>query len=204
MRLNPENKKKNVECQFEDSGFKYNIEVKCPDFGAQEKVGDEDAFKFSFMGRIPGYLEEVQILTSLLNEAQQIIEGEKKPFLNSKNMDNNLKDFLYSAHDKFPPPDSENELNVLVVGCNDAMDMQQWWGYLYAEEGLFTQESFAEIEKYRQVDLVVLTNLYHRHHKYFEKKVLSDFWKLNAGSILYSKIHFASPLNVRPLFISAK
>ena len=177
MRLNPDNKK-NVECQFEDSNFRYNVEVKCPDFNARESATNQNAFKFSSVGRIPNYQDDVSEFAALLNEAQQKSGDEVKPFASVKNMDNNLKDFLYSAHDKFSPTSSEGEVNVLLIGCGDAMDIQSWHYYLYAEKGVFTPQSFANIEKYRRVDLVILTNLYHRHHQYFHKERLSSFWKL--------------------------
>jgi hypothetical protein len=188
-RVNHSNKK-NVECTFEIDTYKYNIEVKCPTYEAKEKVDNEDAFKFSTLGRVDGYLDSLNEIGTVLQEAQKLKGEEPKPILEHKNMDNNLKDFLKSAHEKFNPITDEREVNILVVCCDDANDMQKWHGYLYAPRGLFTEKSFHNVNEYRRVDLVILTNLYHRHYNYFEKQNLSNNWRLDcAFNLVFSNLY---------------
>jgi len=101
-----------------------------------------------------------------------------------KNMDNNLKDFLELANQKFNPTCPENEINILLVGCNDAADIQSWIGYLFATAGLFTDDSYADVTKYQNVDLVVFTNLYFKHKDFFNKQT-NNFWNLSHSLNLY-------------------
>lgn len=93
-------------------------------------------------------------------------------------MDNNLKDFLISAHNKFNDDATDDEVNILVVCCGDPSDMQAWHLYMYSHQGLFTDESFCACEKYRNVDMVLLTNLYHTHNRFMDKQHLSNNWVL--------------------------
>lgn len=177
VKVNPESKK-DVDVQFKSNGFTYNIEVKCASFDAKEKVQNSDSFKYGTHGRINGRNDLINIISSSIDEGS-IINGESlKPHLELKNMDNNLKDFLVSAHEKFNPKAGENELNILLVGCNDAADMQSWVGYLTAPQGLFTASSFENPANYENVDLVVFTNLYFKH-KDFHKKKISNSWNLD-------------------------
>lgn len=95
----------------------------------------------------------------------------------AKNMDNNLKDFLKSANEKFNPSATDKELNVLSVSCNDAEDMQLWYYYMYKDRGLFTKDSFCPHSDYDNVDIVLLNNLYFKHNKFSGKK-LKNSWDL--------------------------
>ena len=93
-------------------------------------------------------------------------------------MDNNLKDFLESANSKFNPDCDENEVNVLLVGCNDPRDIQNWVQYLYASSGFFTSESYVNHSNYCNVDFIALTNLYFKH-KNFHSKRITGSWDLS-------------------------
>jgi len=104
-----------------------------------------------------------------------------KEVVKQKNMDNNLKDFIVSAHRKFPQNSSDREMNALVVCCGNPQDIQSWFCNLYAHEGLFTSTSFHNQSDYNRVDLVVLSNLYHRHHKFYEKTNISGHWLLEGA-----------------------
>jgi hypothetical protein len=170
--------KKDVDCSYGDNGYKYFIEVKCSDFKEKEKISAQDGIKFSTAGRIPNYDESFKDLSTMLEEGQKNLEGTVKPVLKQKNMDNNLKDFLISAHNKFNDDATDDEVNILVVCCGDPSDMQAWYLYMYSHEGLFTGDSFCERDKYKNVDMVVLTNLYHRHNKFIEKQHLKEHWLL--------------------------
>lgn len=177
-QINPNNKK-DVDCQFQDNGFKFNVEVKCSDFISKEKIQNKEGIKYETIGRLPDRGEKaIDIISAALDENSKT-KGEKKmPHLKSKNMDNNLKDFLELAHNKFDPTPKENEVNILLVGCDDERDIQNWFNYLWAEKGLFTEHSFAEKNNYKNVDLVVFTNLYFKHNRYFDKKV-NNSWSLD-------------------------
>ncbi|GAA4180526.1 hypothetical protein [Sphingobacterium ginsenosidimutans] len=179
-KVNPENYK-DVDCQFIDNGFVYNVEVKCSDFKSKEKIDSQDAFKFVTEGRLPDKGQKViNTITDALIESLTKKGEEIKPFLVSKNMDNNLKEFLELAHEKFNPNPSETEINILLVGCDDVYDIQNWVNYLYAHEGLFTKDSFADRRCYQNVDLVVFTNQYFKHNKVLEKNVAAS-WTLDDG-----------------------
>jgi len=143
-KINPANDK-DVDCVFVDEGFTFNVEVKCSDFKAKEKVDSKDAFKYETAGRLPDRGQEAMAVVSAALDEGLAKRGEAtKPHLTAKNMDNSLKDFLESAHEKFGPPVDEQHLNVLVVGCGDAEDLQRWFNYLWEHEGLFTPTPFTD------------------------------------------------------------
>ncbi len=184
-KVNPSSKK-NIECQFQIGSFTYNIEVKCSDFELKEKIDNQDAFKFGTYGRIDEYKDTMKEIGNLMVEGQKIKKENPKPLIELRKMDNNLKDFLISANQKFNPTPNENEVNILVVCCGDANDMQNWHNYMFAQRGLFTKNSFCHQNKYLLVDLVVLSNIYHRH-KFFDKVDLSDNWNLaSAFNLVFS------------------
>ena len=183
VQVNQKNKK-DVDCQFKSNGFTYNIEVKCASFEAKEKVEKSDSFKFHTLGRLDNKDELFSILSNALDEGLTNQGKPLKEHVELKNMDNNLKDFLESAHSKFSSDSNENEINILLVGCNDMADIQSWLGYLYATQGLFTQSSYSDVSKFNNVDLVVFTNLYFKHKDFFDKK-LNDSWGLDRTLNLY-------------------
>lgn len=176
-KINPNNDK-DVDCQFVDGEFTYNVEVKCSDFVAKEKIDKQDAFKYGTIGRLPDRGEKaIETLKTALDQGSKIKGELPKAHVGLRNMDNNLKDFLLLAHEKFNPTSSEKEVNILIVGCDDAHDVQNWVNYLYAEQGLFTQQSFADRRTYQNVDLVILTNQYYKQNRFYNKNV-SGCWTL--------------------------
>lgn len=191
VQVNPNNKK-NVECQFKENDFKYNVEVKCPNFTNKETIDEMNAFKFGTFGRVEDYKEMMDELSETMTEAQKSKGEEVKPLVESKKMDNNLKDFLILANEKFNPNSDETEVNILFVCGDDANDIQNWHYYLFAPRGLFSNNSFCDKEQYNQVDVVVLTNLYHRHHKYNDKSHLKFNWTLDSAFILIFSNPFTS------------
>lgn len=166
------NPPKDVDCTIRVGGYKYNVEVKCADFSKKHAIDESDGFKIGALGRMEDYDELVTNLENLFSSDGHVLSRQR-------HMDNNLKSFLTSAHEKFAPKSPDNELNVLVVGCDDAMDMQKWHSYLYGAQGLFTPESYTETSAYDRVDLVLLTNLYHRHKDQASKDKLSGHWHLS-------------------------
>lgn len=171
VEVNPQNKK-DVDCQFSSNGFKYNIEIKCPTFDKKEKIDLENGLKLQSVGRINNYNDISFFLGNILTETTN------KPFHNKKKMDNNLKDYLLSAHDKFNDNCQDSELNILLIGCDDEYDMNQWADYLTKRQGLFTPYSYVNNQLYNNVDVVVLTNLYFKHHNFHTKRV-RESWSLN-------------------------
>jgi len=186
LQINP-NSNKNVECQIKDADYTYNIEVKCSSFEAKENIDKIDAFKFGTFGRMEDYKDAMKEIGDLMVEGQKKTGKDPKPLIELKKMDNNLKDFLVSAHQKFNPTPNENEVNILVVCCGDANDIQFWHNYMFAPQGLFTKGSYYNQNEYSLVDVVVLTNLYHRHNKYFDKQNLVGIWDFSeAFNLVFS------------------
>lgn len=165
------NPPKDVDCSVRVEGYKYNVEIKCADFSKKHAIDESTGFKIGALGRMPDFDDLATNLKDLFFSDGHVLSRQR-------HMDNNLKDFLISAHEKFAPQTQDTELNVLVVGCDDPMDMQKWHSYLYGVQGLFTQESYAEASAYDRVDIVLLTNLYHRHKDQATKDKLSGHWNL--------------------------
>lgn len=177
-KLNPANNK-DVDCGFMDMGFKYNVEVKCSGFDSKEAIDRQYAFKFGTAGRIPEFDHEFETISKYIKMGRKNLgedDSAPKDVVQSKNMDNNMKGFLISAHEKFNPNPVEDEVNILAVCCGNPQDMQNWFSYLYANKGLFTPYSFCDHNEYKRVDLVILSNLYHRHHEFYEKESLHNHW----------------------------
>ncbi|WP_434707122.1 hypothetical protein J3P75_14125 [Pseudomonas sp. R1-1] len=166
------NPPKDVDCSIRAGEFKYNIEVKCADFSKKHAIDDSDGFKIGSLGRLGDYDSIVADLEDMFSSCGHTLSRQR-------HMDNNLKSFLISAYEKFAPGTPKSELNILVVGCDDAMDMQKWYSYLYGAQGLFTLESYSDTSAYDRVDLVLLTNLYHRHKNPKSKDKLSGHWRLS-------------------------
>lgn len=101
-----------------------------------------DSYKYLSSGRFDNMQGVMGVISNSIDEGSTNKGELLKPHLVLKNMDNNLKDFLKSAHQKFNPDSDENEINILLVCCDDSADMQSWVGYLYACQGLFTKDSF--------------------------------------------------------------
>lgn len=188
-RINPANDK-DVDCVFQDSGFTFNVEVKCSDFNTKEEVDQLDAFKYETVGRLTDRGEEAKrVISAALDEGRAKLGEAPKPHVDGKNMDNNLKGFLELAHEKFGPAADEQSVNVLLVGCDDAEDMQRWFYYLYEAQGLFTPAPFADPYRYQNVDVVVFTNQYFKHNRVLEKRI-ADSWELGAGfNLIYANPH---------------
>ena len=184
-KINPNNDK-DVDVQFTDKSNLYNIEVKCSDFVAKEAIDSQDAFKYETVGRIPDRQETKEVISKALDEGMEKKGEQTKPHLDAKNMDNNLKGFLELAHEKFNPTTNENEVNILLVGCDDERDIQKWHYYLFADQGLFTSESYADRTKYNNVDLVVFTNQYFKQNEYYSKKVKNSWTLEKSFNLVFS------------------
>lgn len=191
VHVNPDNNS-DVDCQFKSKEFTYNIEVKCASYDAKEVANNTNDFKYQTWGRIENR-EELYSLISEEIDAGLLNNG--KTLMNHvelKNMDNNLKSFLESANKKFSNTSSEQEINVLLIGCDDIYDIQNWVGYLISAKGLFTSDSFHNTQEYANVDLVLLTNLYYKH-KDFKNKNIDNSWNLDCTFNIY----FGNPFRLK-------
>lgn len=164
---------KDVDCAFKIEDMQFNIEVKCANYESQREIYSNSDLRMSAFGRLDQFFETVDEFKSLLGAG-----SEPSRLEHTKHMDLKLKDYLLSAQSKFAEHVNLNHLNVLVVCVDDQMDMNQWVGYLYGPRGLFTTESFEPPENYNKVDLVVLTNLYHRHYQPLQKNKISQHWNM--------------------------
>ena len=170
------NPPKDVDCGFTLDGKTYNIEVKCPDYSKKNKIDGTNAFKIGAFGRLVDFEEIVTSMQEVFDPETNSAVEPGKPLITQQHMDNKLKDYLLSAHSKFNDSAGPNELNVLAVCCSDWMDMQKWFFYMYGHQGLFMNDSFHPNDEYKNVDVVILTNLYHRHHEYWNKDKIKDHW----------------------------
>jgi hypothetical protein len=168
------NPPKDVDCAFEDSGFQYNIEIKCADYSVSHHLHETEGIFLNSLGRHPNYKEVQDDLNKAFATSPKVIRLQAE-----QHMDNKLKDFLLSAHEKFTPTNPENHINILFVCCNHPLDMQKWFGYLYENQGLFRHDSFHPPANYNHVDAVVLSNVYHRHYNYITKDKVKNHWVLD-------------------------
>lgn len=186
-KLNPP---KDVDCGFSENGKSYNIEVKCPDFSIANDIEAANAFKIGSFGRLVDYDEVVGKMQEAFDPKTNPAVDPNKPLIKQQHMDNKLKDYLLSAHSKFKDKTGPDELNVLAVCGSHWMDIQKWFFYMYGLQGLFTNESFYPFEEYKNVDVVLLTNLYHRHHEYWNKDKIENHWDFTKSFNLI----FSNPL----------
>jgi hypothetical protein len=182
---------KDVDCSFKDGGFAFHVEVKCAEFKHRDQPVSEDTIKVVVAGRMPdrGKGAKDTLLASIA-EGLAKQNKPKKSSVDVKSMDNNLLDFLTNAQEKFNPAAGDDELNVLLVGCDDANDLQMWFNYLHGSEGMFTNQPFSDASKFNLVDAVVMTNQYHKHHAFFDKNV-KDAWTLDNGFNIIFRNPFA-------------
>ncbi|MBP1143194.1 hypothetical protein JOE33_000117 [Pseudomonas sp. PvP027] len=178
---------RDVDCSFQNEGYKFNVEVKCADFTAKQKIDESGAFIMRAVGRMPDYNDAAaKLKETFASGGNELVKG--------LHMDNKLKAYLMDAHDKFPDPTRQDEYNVLVVGCDDQNDIMQWEGYLTGAHGLFTEQSYAPTDDYDNVDMVVLTNLYHRHKSVEKKDKLTGHWWFGESfSLLYQNPRSTKP-----------
>jgi hypothetical protein len=165
---------KNVDCVIWHKGYQFNIEVKCANYDKQKNIVADSDFVVHGLGRLDDYGSLVSRLKNLFGtSSEQSILGA------AHHMDCKMKEYLNSAQAKFGGKVLLDNLNILFVCVDDQMDMTKWISYLNGPYGLFTNESFEPRENYNNVDLVVFTNLYHRHADLESKSNISDHWDLS-------------------------
>ena len=172
------NNNTDVDCQFADGRYIYNVEVKCPGLETYKEKAHETP-KIELKGRFD---EDGRNLISFINSALQDHMDKEQVGWNydiKKRLDNTLKTFLQESNNKFPAIESANQVNILVVCCDDVNDMTRWHDYLYQAGGLFTKNSFTEPKTYEKVDIVMFSNLLNRHYAFNEKSIYGNSWDLN-------------------------
>jgi hypothetical protein len=150
------NSKKNPECSFEYEGRTINIEVKCPNLTKrieQEKSGKISLFAAERFPDKMTYDKSVNFIESNINDGHSVQKIDR--------LDNKLKDYLLSAHEKFPKSSISN-FNVLVIAVDIIQDMDEWYSYLFGDNGVFSNKTYVE-EDYSNVDAVMITNVQHGH-----------------------------------------
>ena len=123
-----------------------------------ERIAQEDTegIKLFVAERFPNkdsYIKMTKFIESNIRDGQTA--------KNIERLDNKLKDYLISAHKKFPISNSQN-FNILVVALDIIQDMDEWYSYLFGDNGAFTNKTYIT-DVYSNVDAVLLTNVQHGH-----------------------------------------
>lgn len=150
------NGKKNPECSFEYEGRTINIEVKCPDFSKRIAQENSEGIKLFVAERFTdknNYIQAKEFIESNIRDGKSI--------QNIDRLDNKQKDYLIYAHQKFPVSNSSN-FNILVIAVDIIQDMDEWYSYLFGENGAFTDRTYIT-DDYSNVDAVMITNVQHGH-----------------------------------------
>lgn len=150
------NGNKNPECSFEYEDRTINIEVKCPDFSKRIAQENSEGIKLFAAERFPDknyYIQTKEFIESNIRDRQSLKSIDR--------LDNKQKDYLISAHQKFPVSNSSN-FNVLVIAVDIIQDMDEWYSYLFGENGAFTERTYIT-DEYSNVDAVLITNVQSGH-----------------------------------------
>lgn len=150
------NKNKNPECSFTYKGRTVNVEVKCPDLSKRVEQENSEGIKVFAAERFPDkddYIEAKKVIETNIRDDQSVESIDR--------LDNKMKDYLISAHQKFPVSSSSN-FNILVIAVDIIPDMDEWYSYLFGKNGAFTNRTYIT-DDYSNVDAVLITNTQHRH-----------------------------------------
>lgn len=170
---------KQPECTTKtEEGFVFNVEAKSPERN-KEKIPESESNRIyvANVGRADTKDAAINQFNMIKNDLESC--NENLEVLSKKSDDNKLKDYLYSAGEKFPTEMNDNEVNVLFVSLDTVHEIQEYVNFLCFNMGLFTKGSFADIEKYKNVDLVVFTNSHYRQKKH--DNINGCAWWLNDG-----------------------
>lgn len=170
------NEKKNPECSFKCGDRIINIEVKCP-----------DCTKFY------NNIKDKNILIKLPN---RFFPKEKIEELNDINcndvgivdlLDNKLKDYVESAHAKFPS-DNDKYFNILIIGLPNIDMIDEWLYYITGICGLFEKENFIPKEYLSNIHAIMLSDVAENHlHEIDDRK---DNWDiLNNVNIVLKNLY---------------
>lgn len=168
------NGNKNPECSFKYNDTVINLEVKCPDLTSKIESERMDGIKIFAPERMDQYKEVIFDIIDIVNTNS----GCEK-LREMKRFDNKLKDYLISASNKFPLSNDEN-FNILAVSLDIIGDLDEWYGYIFGNKGVFTSESFVLPKNFKNVDAILLSNAMCGHIMYKECTEI-NVWKLEEG-----------------------
>lgn len=173
--------KKDVDFSLVVENRVFNVEVKCSSYNGRTATPTDGQIQVQFLDRAPTN----EMRKEILDDISQQLSRQDFSINEEKNLDNVLSDFLTSTQGKVkdaPLTDS----NILLICCDDELDVQQWRHHLFGPIGFFTDKSRSNPDDYNRVDFVLLTNLYNRHSRAYEGKVAGNSWSLaDAFCLLY-------------------
>ncbi|MEK4454002.1 hypothetical protein [Paenibacillus sp. FSL L8-0506] len=175
------NGRKNPECSFKYKEQIINIEVKTPDLSKRWDAESNSKLKIFLDERIP---KREEVVNSVVQSIESNIDNSVYSGVEElKRLDNKLKDFLISANEKFIGT-HEEDLNILVVSLDIISDLDEWYSYIFGEDGVFTNKSYVESDKFKNVDAIMLSNAMCGHIRY--EVEMNDVWDLgNCGNYLF-------------------
>lgn len=142
----------NPECAFNYNQMTINIEVKCPNMKKRMEIESHDTLKIFSAERIAEHeivVKELKDIISSNLENSGYSGVEEIP-----RMDNKMKDYLEHSQKKFPTGD--NYFNILAITLDIVNDLDEWYSYIFGDNGVFTKNSFVS-SNYDNVDAVLLT-----------------------------------------------
>lgn len=145
----------NPECSFSYGKYTINVEVKCPDYAKRINVENRNTLKIDLIGQ---RLPDKQILEDIISTVKPNIINTPYDDIEAKElMDLKLKDFLVHSNKKFP--EGENYFNILVISLEIVSDLDEWYMYLFGNNGVFSGNSFIDKSLYSNVDAVILSSI---------------------------------------------
>lgn len=190
--------KKNIDLQFLNNNFIYNIEVKSADFNVKGYSNNPNDINIVTPERIPNefneYYDNIELIKNLLQTKSYNVNKVKR-------LDNTLLTYLNESNEKFGSNNISDKVNILYVGCNDNIDIQEYYSYLFGFEGLFTNVPFAKAvpNKYSNVDIVVLSNLNFKHTQFNNKNVTNNWELENCFNLIFENPHNNNSTNKKAI-----
>lgn len=173
------NGNKNPECSFKCIDYVINLEVKCPDLTSKIECEKRSTNKVHIPERIKP--NTMKIIEDNFKKNNGNFEIEKRD-------DNKLKDYLISSAGKFPKCQDDN-FNILVVSLDIISDLDEWYGYIFGNGGVFTSESFVNREDYKNVDAILLTTSMGIHTAFKDTEDVNRWELENCFNLLFLDTH---------------
>lgn len=174
--------KKDVDIVACKNNITLNIEVKCP--ATEEKSENEivlrQVHRYSNSKELNvHFFDSMEKLQNNVNSNLKQINSEKQMKI-GKMQDNKLKDYLLSANFKFNLS-NENELNLLFL-CLTTNEFLLFLEYMInVDTGLFSGNSYVDMNNFEKIDFFVLSNIKSGHYKYdlMSCDANFDIWDIN-------------------------
>lgn len=158
--------KKDVDIVACKNNITLNIEVKCP--VTEEKSENEIVLRqdHRYSNSKEDNIYFSTDMENLKNEMNCALNKAniKKQISIKKMQDNKLKDYLFSANEKFNSS-NDNELNVLFL-CLTTSEFMLFLDYMINKDtGLFSSNSYVDPKHFEKIDCFVLSNIKSGHNK---------------------------------------